>query len=174
MTIKYLIFFFCLIIFVLPYQLHADNNAIDSLYQKGKYLLQKNNPQHALKIFKEIIEEDYFRPEGHYGLGLTIQMLFPDSALAVSHYEQAIRLSDDFRAPGRYHYEFQIKDRTANKRCVYQDTIDIVSYDQDHLMLSDLLISDLIEASNRSTQFRKGGSWYTDRICLPIIHQTAF
>jgi hypothetical protein len=62
--------------------------------------------------------------------------------------------------PGEYHYEFQIKDRIADKRCVCQDTLNVIAYTLDSLMLSDILLSDMIEVSDRLTKFRKGDLVY--------------
>jgi tetratricopeptide (TPR) repeat protein len=119
MIIKYRIFLFCLLLFLCYTQAIANDNRTDSLYQTGLALLHSQKPESALVIFKQIIEDDYYRPEGHYGLGLTLQMLYPDSNLAISHYEQTIKLSDDFKAPAWYQLGHLYKKMES-----YQEAID--------------------------------------------------
>lgn len=120
---KILVLFTCFILFSISLRLEAKNKDIKHLYQKGESFLQNNQPEKALKIFEQIVDENYYRPEGHYGLGLTLQMLYPDSNLAIAHYKQAIKLSDDFRAPSWYQTGLLYKNLKQ-----YPEALDAIEY----------------------------------------------
>jgi tetratricopeptide (TPR) repeat protein len=102
MAKKFRFYLFCLTICLMHMHLQAQKKAIDSLYHQGIQLLQSQKPHLALKIFEQIIDEEYSRPEGHYGLGLVFKTLYPDSNLAVPHFQKAIEMGDDFKAQAYY------------------------------------------------------------------------
>jgi len=57
--------------------------------------------------------------------------------------------------PGVYNMEIQIKDNTSNKRGVYKGKYQAVDYHVDHLMLSDIIVSDPIKPKTKESKFSK-------------------
>jgi hypothetical protein len=64
-------------------------------------------------------------------------------------------------APGKYSYEFQVKDVVSQKMAVYRSGYEVTDYNQNLFMMSDLLLSGTIGVENENSTFKKGEIAYS-------------
>ena len=98
-----------------------------------------------------------------------------DERIELGHLSKTEWLSSSFIAkrqvsilPGKYHIEFQLHDKVADKLGAYKGTTQLVNYHQDELMISDILVSDIIKSSDSTARFRKGDLSYEPHMFSPF------